>query len=65
MILALQSNLRDNFDRHVFNYSVFKLLESMVLQSGDLDYVLPLILPMTIDEIYGRSGGEKDQVDKG
>ena len=55
MLMALKSNLRDNFDGHVLNFTVFKILEVMNLEAGQLDYCLPLLLPPTIDEIYGKT----------
>lgn len=63
--MELRFNLKDNFDRHVFNYSICRLLEVMPLSSGDLDYCIPLILPMIVDEIYGQSSQEKELVQRG
>jgi hypothetical protein len=55
IILELKFHLKDNFDRHVFNYSLFKIIEGMSLSSGDIDYCLPLVLPSVVDEIFGQS----------
>lgn len=51
----MQFHLKDNFDRHVFNYTVYRILEEMVIKPGDIDYCLPLLLPMVMDEVYGRT----------
>lgn len=65
IINILKSQLKDNFDRHVFNFTVFKVLEGMELVSGDLDYCLPLVLPLVMEEVYGKSSLEKELVAKG
>jgi hypothetical protein len=49
IIMALKSSLQDNFEGHVFNYTAYKVLDGMKLQAGDLDYCIPLFLPMVID----------------
>ena len=36
----------------------------MNLEAGQLDYCLPLLLPPTIDEVFGKTGREKDMVEK-
>ena len=64
IVLELKFHLRDNFDRHVLNYSLFKLLDSMPLSNGALDYCLPLILPSVVDEVFGQSAGEKELVER-
>jgi hypothetical protein len=48
----------------VLNYSLFKVLETMSLTGGAIDYCLPLILPSVVDEIFGQSANEKDLVEK-
>jgi hypothetical protein len=55
IVIELKFHLKDNFDKHVLNYSVFKILENMTLAGGEIDYCLPLILPSVIDEIFGQS----------
>lgn len=62
IVNSLQFHLKDNFDKHVLNYTLFKILEGMNLSSGQLDYCLPLILPAAVDELWGRTGDEKDMV---
>ncbi len=62
IVSSLQFNLKDNFDRHVLNYTLFKVIEGMNLTSGQLDYCLPLILPTAVDELWGKTGDEKDMV---
>jgi hypothetical protein len=59
IIIELKFHLKDNFDKHVLNYSLFKILDSLNLVNGDIDYCLPLILPTIIDEIFGQSSNEK------
>lgn len=49
IVLELKFNLKNNFDSHVLNYTLYKVLESMSLGVGDLDYCLPLLLPPIID----------------
>ena len=49
MIMTLKSNLKDNFDGHVLNFTIYKILESTSLETGQLDYCIPLLLPPTID----------------
>ncbi len=64
IIIELKFHLRDNFDKHVLNYSIFKVLEALELKGGAVDYCLPLILPSVVDEIFGQSAGEKELVEK-
>ena len=49
IVLELKFHLKDNFDKHVLNYTLYKVLECMPLAIGDLDYCLPLILPSVVD----------------
>ena len=65
ILLAMRSSLRDNFDGHVLNFTVFRLLESMHLQPGQLDYCLPLLLPPAVDEVFGKSSQEKELIERG
>jgi hypothetical protein len=59
IILELKFHLKDSFDRRVFNYSLFKIIDGMSLLSGNIDYCLPLLLPSVVDEIFSESAGEK------
>jgi hypothetical protein len=64
IIIELKFHLRDNFDRHVLNFSIYKVLEALPLQGGAIDYCLPLVLPSVVDEIFGQSAGEKEMVER-
>jgi hypothetical protein len=64
IIIELKFHLKDNFDKHVLNYSLFKVLEALAIEGGSIDYCLPLILPSVVDEIFGQSSGEKEMVEK-
>ena len=65
IVMELKFHLRDTFDKHVFNFTLFRLLGSLQLQSGELDYCLPLVLPTVIDEVFGQAAQEKEMVAKG
>ena len=65
MIMELKFHLRDNFERHVLNFTIYRLLDNLSVKWGELDYCLPLILPTVIDEVFGQSSEEKEMVSKG
>ena len=53
----LKFHLRDNFQHHILNYTVYYILEKYGnLENGSIDHCLPLLLPSIIDKIYGKSG---------
>lgn len=50
IVLELKFHLRDNFQKHIFNFTVHEIIQSLSpLKHGDIDYCLPLILPMIVD----------------
>lgn len=66
IVLELKFHLRDNFQKHIFNYTAYEIIQSLSpLQQGELDYCLPLILPMIVDEMFGQAMEEKKMVESG
>jgi U3 small nucleolar RNA-associated protein 20 len=64
IVLELKFHLRDNFQKHIFNFTVYEIIQAISpLKHGEIDYCLPLILPMIIDEIFGQSSEEKKMVE--
>ncbi len=46
----LKFHLRDNFQHHILNYTIFYILEKYGnLENGSIDHCLPLLLPSIID----------------
>lgn len=63
IVMELKFHLRDNFEGHIFNFTVYYILEQLDIQNGQVDYCLPLILPMVVDEVFGKTAEEKSLVD--
>ena len=46
----LKFHLRDNFQQHILNYTVYFILEKVgQMKPGALDHCLPILLPPIID----------------
>jgi U3 small nucleolar RNA-associated protein 20 len=57
-----KSHLRTGWESHILNYLVYSLVKSldeMKIGNGSIDYCLPEILPLLIEEIFGRLKDEK------
>lgn len=76
IIRELKFHLRDNFQNHVLNYTIYYILEKISssqkntsainlthISNGSIDHILPLLLPPIIDEIFGLQAQQKEQVD--
>ena len=65
LIRELKFHLRDNFQQHIMNYTIYYILEKNgAMAPGALDHCLPVLLPPIVDEIFGQSAVEKEMVDE-
>ncbi|CAM1506874.1 Fc.00g065150.m01.CDS01 [Cosmosporella sp. VM-42] len=62
MLKELRSALTKGYQLHVLSYTVHSILVAVVPGSapGDLDYCLPSIMVVIMDDIFGVIGQEKD-----
>lgn len=60
VIRELSFHLNQNFERHIFVYSVYFIVNELVDQPHILDYCLPLVLPCCYEDIFGQSSNEKE-----
>lgn len=58
----LRSALARGYQLHVLSFTVHSILvaTSSMFKSGDLDYCLPQIVSVVMDDIFGATGQEKD-----
>lgn len=62
ILKELRSALQRGYQLHVLSYTVHSILVENVdrLNAGDLDYCLPDLVAIIIDDIFGAVGQEKD-----
>ena len=62
VLKQLRSSLSRGYQLHVLSFTVHSILVAMseFSNSGDLDYAIPQITAVTIDDIFGATGQEKD-----
>ncbi|KAL8716003.1 MAG: hypothetical protein Q9220_000670 [cf. Caloplaca sp. 1 TL-2023] len=65
ILKELRRALARGYQLHVLSYTVHSLLVTTTLdfQTGDLDYCLPQIVAVVMDDIFGTTGQEKDAED--
>ena len=58
----LRSALARGYQLHVLSFTVHSILvaTSPIFKTGDLDYCLPQIISVVMDDIFGATGQEKD-----
>ncbi|CAF9929447.1 U3 snoRNP protein [Imshaugia aleurites] len=58
----LRSALAKGYQLHVLSFTVHSILvaTSPIFKTGDLDYCLPQIVSVAMDDIFGATGQEKD-----
>lgn len=66
-VKELAFHLKRGYEVHIRNYMIFKLLDTLVkplhgepIKCGQIDYVVPLIAPLLVDEICGDLDEEKE-----
>ncbi|KAF7559545.1 hypothetical protein G7046_g4617 [Stylonectria norvegica] len=62
LLKELRSALTKGYQLHVLSYTMHSILVATVPESapGDLDYCLPMIMMVIMDDIFGVMGQEKD-----
>ncbi len=62
VLKELRSSLAKGYQLHVLSYTVHSILvaTSSIFRPGDLDYCLPQIVAIVMDDIFGVTGQEKD-----
>jgi len=62
VLKELRSSLARGYQLHVLSYTVHSILvaTSSIFKPGDLDYCLPQIVAVVMDDIFGVTGQEKD-----
>ena len=65
VLRELRSSLARGYQLHVLSYTVHAILvaTSSIFKPGDLDYCLPQIMAIIMDDIFGATGQEKDAED--
>ena len=58
----LRSALARGYQLHVLSFTVHSILVAIspIFETGDLDYCLPQIMSVVMDDIFGATGQEKD-----
>jgi hypothetical protein len=66
-VKELAFHLKRGYEVHIRNYMVYKLVETLVkpltgepIRCGQIDYVVPLVAPLLVDEICGDLDEEKE-----
>ncbi|CAF9926057.1 MAG: U3 snoRNP protein [Alectoria fallacina] len=62
VVKELRSALARGYQLHVLSFTVHSILvaTSPIFKPGDLDYCLPQIISVVMDDIFGATGQEKD-----
>ncbi|MCJ1473409.1 U3 snoRNP protein [Lambiella insularis] len=62
MMKELRSSLARGYQLHVLSYTLHSILvaTAAIFKPGDLDYCLPQIVAVIMDDIFGTAGQEKD-----
>jgi len=62
VLKELRSSLARGYQLHVLSYTVHSIMvaTSSIYKPGDLDYCLPQIVAIIMDDIFGATGQEKD-----
>ena len=62
VLSELRSSLARGYQLHVLSYTVHSILvaTASIFKPGDLDYCLPQIVSIIMDDIFGATGQEKD-----
>lgn len=65
ILKELRSSLLRGYQLHVLSYTVHSILVTTapIYKPGDLDYCLPQIVSIIMDDIFGTTGQEKDAED--
>lgn len=62
VLKELRGALKQGYQLHVLSYTMHSILEKIIpiTAPGDLDYCLPSIVAIIMDDIFGATGQEKD-----
>ena len=62
ILKELKSSLARGYQLHVLSYTVHSILVATapIFKPGDIDYCLPQIVSVILDDIFGTTGQEKD-----
>ena len=62
ILKEMRGSLQRGYQKHVLSYTVHHILVTMVpkLEPGALDYCVPAITDIIMDDIFGVTGAEKD-----
>ena len=62
ILKELRSSLARGYQLHVLSYTVHSMMvaNTSIFKPGDLDYCLPQIVAIIMDDIFGPTGQEKD-----
>lgn len=62
ILKQLRTTLQRGYQIHVLSYTIHSVLYSVTakFQSGDLDYCIPDLMAIIMDDIFGVAGQEKD-----
>lgn len=62
VLRELRGALKQGYQLHVLSYTMHSILEKIIpiTAPGDLDYCLPSIVAIIMDDIFGATGQEKD-----
>ena len=62
ILKELRSSLARGYQLHVLSYTIHSMLVATapIFKAGDLDYCLPQIVSIIMDDIFGVTGQEKD-----
>jgi U3 small nucleolar RNA-associated protein 20 len=62
VLKELRGALKQGYQLHVLSYTMHSILEKTIpgFSPGDLDYCLPSIVAIIMDDIFGATGQEKD-----
>ncbi|MCJ1399401.1 U3 snoRNP protein [Xylographa trunciseda] len=62
ILKELRSSLARGYQLHVLSYTIHSMLvaTASIFKPGDLDYCLPQIVAIIMDDIFGATGQEKD-----
>ncbi|KAL6714613.1 U3 snoRNP protein [Lecanora helva] len=65
VLSELRSSLSRGYQLHVLSYTVHSILvaTSSIFRAGDLDYCLPQLVNVVMDDIFGAVGQEKEAED--
>ena len=53
ILAAMKGCLKEGFDKHVLNYTLYDLLEIIKSKNHRIDYCIDQVIELILDEIYG------------